>query len=144
MVFKVTFFFFFKLFPKIHFSSQAVQDKNNNNKKLNLDTKSKTTKPDFFHSGLNLYNTLLRMNLCVWLWVNKKKKVNRHMLTAHQIPEAWRLNPMPFWKTTRGPKIKVPLQLNHSGCLSQTLIITFLPSFFLPCVKHHIAFDWAV
>lgn len=53
-------------------------------------------------------------------------------------------------KTRHGHRIKVcppPTphpQLNHSSCLSQTLITTFLPSFFLPCVKHRAAFDWAV
>lgn len=143
--FKVT--FSFKLFPKFPFSLVQCRRKTMTTIKIkfNLDTK-----PNFFpFRGMDLllihYNKLWRMNLLrVALSEQRKKKVNHHMLTANQIPEAWRLSPMPFWKTTRGPKIKVPLQLNHSGCLSQTLIITFLPSFFLPCVKHHIAFDWAV
>lgn len=47
---------------------------------------------------LAYYNKLLRVNLfvCGFECVKKKKKVNRHTLTAHQIPEACRLNPMPF------------------------------------------------
>lgn len=34
-------------------------------------------------------------------------KVNRHGLTAHQIPEAWRLNPVSSCETMRRPRIKV-------------------------------------
>lgn len=148
----------FSTIPKCYFPFHTVQNQNKISKKK---TKTKITwiwtqSPERQKPNCLLLQMQVRgvtfchaRSLDVALSVYQKKKDQTEgecwWAVTHQ--RSWILATKPMHhsaKARRGCRIKVLLQLNHSGCLSQTLIITFLPSFFLPCVKHRAAFDWAV